>query len=137
MSNMLAVRSAHAPAPSTFTAGPSFRACRVCAAAGPDAFLPPAHIPCPASYALPSTRQHASTFNQPLSFDTSSVTDMRFMFNVRSAHAPAPPALKAGPSSRACRVCAAAGPPPPGRHLAPRRTPSFRLGRARRRSTSR
>ena len=30
----------------------------------------------------------ASAFNQPLSFDTSSVTDMGFMFQVRSARAP-------------------------------------------------
>ena len=29
----------------------------------------------------------ASAFNQPLSFDTSSVTDMSYMFYVRSAHA--------------------------------------------------
>ena len=31
---------------------------------------------------------YASAFNQPLSFDTSSVTDMGFMFQVRSARAP-------------------------------------------------
>ena len=29
------------------------------------------------------TRQFADRFNQPLSFDTSSVTDMRYMFRVR------------------------------------------------------
>ena len=33
------------------------------------------------------TRQRALAFNQPLSFDTSSVTDMYQMFYVRSAHA--------------------------------------------------
>ena len=33
------------------------------------------------------TRQDASAFNQPLSLDTSSVTDMRYMFRVRSARA--------------------------------------------------
>ena len=31
--------------------------------------------------------QDASAFNQPLSFDTSSVTDMSLMISVRSAHA--------------------------------------------------
>ena len=29
------------------------------------------------------TRQDAAAFNQPLSFDTSSVTDMSYMFGVR------------------------------------------------------
>ena len=33
-------------------------------------------------------RQGASAFNQPLSFDTSSVTTMRYMFMVRSSYAP-------------------------------------------------
>ena len=33
------------------------------------------------------TRQYASVFNQLLSLDTSSVTDMSYMFYVRSAHA--------------------------------------------------
>jgi len=36
-----------------------------------------------------STRQAASAFNQPLSWDTSSVTTMDGMFLVRSARAPA------------------------------------------------
>ena len=47
------------------------------------------------AYAPPSsmprlwTRQNARAFNQPLSFDTSSVTSMQYMFEVRapSAHA--------------------------------------------------
>ena len=39
------------------------------------------------SHALLSTRQYASAFNQPLSFNTSKVTDMFGMFSVRSAHA--------------------------------------------------
>ena len=38
-------------------------------------------------YASLSTRQRASAFNQPLSLDTSSVTDMSEMFEVRSKHA--------------------------------------------------
>ena len=41
----------------------------------------------PTSYAPLSTRQLASAFNQPLSFDTSSVTDMGFMFYVRPVRA--------------------------------------------------
>ena len=50
---------------------------------------PPACLPAcrPSSYASLSTRQSASAFNQPLSFDTSSVTDMEWMFHVRSARA--------------------------------------------------
>ena len=36
------------------------------------------------------SRQDASAFNQPLSFDTSSVTDMAYMFWVRSSPCPAP-----------------------------------------------
>ena len=72
------------------------------------------------------------------SWDTSSVTDMSRMFEVRSAHALAPAAFTAGPSRRACRLCAAADPRPstPGPHLAPHRTPAFRLGRKRRGSIS-
>ena len=53
----------------------------------------PRPTPRPASCALLSTRQAASKFNQPLSFDTSSVTDMQQMFQVRSAHTLAPPSL--------------------------------------------
>ena len=41
----------------------------------------PQPTPRSASYALLSTRQGASAFNQALSFDTSSVTDMNYMFN--------------------------------------------------------
>ena len=49
-------------------------------------------------YALLSTRQYASAFNQPLSVDTSSVTDMRYMFSVRSALRLAPCYPQSGPS---------------------------------------
>jgi len=41
--------------------------------------------------ALPSTRQSATAFNQPLSFDTSSVTTMSDMFFVRSLRVPLAP----------------------------------------------
>ena len=44
-----------------------------------------------------STRQRASAFNQPLSLDTSSVTNMDGMFEVRSAPYPQPP--QSGPPS--------------------------------------
>ena len=40
-----------------------------------------------------NSRQYASVFNQPLSFDTSSVTTMYGMFYVRSARALPPTAL--------------------------------------------
>ena len=59
------------------------------------------HPPLPTLRARLSTRQRASAFNQPLSFDTYSVTDMRYMFSVRSAHALAPPSLH----SRAFSPC--------------------------------
>ena len=57
----------------------------------------------------------ASAFNQPLSYDTSSVTTMSYMFYVRSARALGPQAL-----SRAIPVHAACVPPP---HHRPSRLP--------------
>ena len=41
-------------------------------------------------YALRVARQYAEAFNQPLSFDTSKVTTMVNMFEVRSASARVP-----------------------------------------------
>jgi hypothetical protein len=51
----------------------------------------PARTP-PPPYRMPSfsTRQRTSAFNQPLSFNTSKVTNMNYMFWVRSARALAP-----------------------------------------------
>ena len=56
---------------------------------------PPRALPPPSSHlsplnCMPSplTRQSASAFNQPLSFDTSSVTDMSIMFRVRAPRVP-------------------------------------------------
>ena len=72
-------------------------------------------------------------------WDTSSVTDMYRMFDVRSARAPLPPQPPVlNPTlKRAARAAAASHAlPPPNPHLAPHRLPSFRLGRAQRRSTS-
>jgi hypothetical protein len=60
------------------------------APAPPHAPPPPGAHLAPASHALLSTRQHAYAFNQPLSFDTSKVTNMNQMFSVRSARALAP-----------------------------------------------
>ena len=39
------------------------------------------------------TWQYMDAFNQPLSFDTSSVADMRNMLSVRSMRVPCPPSL--------------------------------------------
>ena len=50
----------------------------------PGAHLAPHRLP------LPSTRQQSTTYNQPLSLNTSMVTNMYGMFNVRSARALAP-----------------------------------------------
>ena len=66
----------------------------------------------------PSTRQAASAFNQPLSLDTSSVTTMYAMFDVRSARALGPQAL-----SRAFSPCMPLVVPPP-HHTGP---PACRL----------
>ena len=67
----------------------------------------------PASHAPLCTRQGAYAFNQPLTFDTSSVTDMQYMFSVRSApaHATHSPV---GPTPRVTQATA----PAPSRLLA-------------------
>jgi hypothetical protein len=49
------------------------------------------------------TWQAASAFNQPLSLNTSKVTNMGSMFHVRSARALRPPGLESG-LPRACRL---------------------------------
>ena len=131
MLQMFKVRSARALGPSLQSDPPCARRLR-CPRPTPSRLSRAA--PRPARRPI-STRQGASAFNQPLSFDTSSVTDMLQMFYVRSARAQAP-SLQSVPS----RVHASSVATPsrlPGLHLAPHRTPSFRLGRARRRSTSR
>jgi len=94
------------------------------------------HVATPLMVPL-STRQGAFAFNQPLSFDTSSVTDMRSMFAVRSARSP-----PSASTVRAFLLLAplATLPRPPARLPACR--PSsyafpFLFGSARTRSTSR
>ena len=88
---MFLVRSTRDQAPSLYSRGPSPRVHAACAAV-PSHALPALrpHLSPPLSYALLSTRQQASSFNQPLFFDTSKVTDMYVMFQVRSARALAP-----------------------------------------------
>ena len=117
----------------------ALRACplAVQAACAAAASLPPASrlSPRPASHALLSTRQSAYAFNQPLSFDTSKVTEMSAMFTVRSAYAchfswTLPVCMSLAPSSRHALS-------PPGPPLAPHRMPPLRLGSTRMRSTSR
>ena len=108
--------------------------------------LPPPHaLPspgpygacCPSSYASLSTRQQHPAFNQPLSFDTSSVIIMGQIFYVRSASALPQQSLRLGPP------CALLAPPlphtllSPGPHATPLPMLPFRLGRKRWRSTSR
>ena len=72
--------------------------------------LPAPHLTLCIVRAPLSTRQGAAAFNQPLSFETSSVTAMSYMFSVRSARA-LTPSLQTGPAR-----CA-----PPRRTLLPSR----------------
>jgi len=136
MYQMFQVRSARAPASSLH----SWVLCQhaACAAAAPT----PSRLPAPPVAArfmlsLP-TRQHASAFNQPLSFDTSSVKIMYQMFYVRSARAPA----RSLHSWFLCLHPASAAAAPTPSRVPARMSPlflcsPFRLGSARRRSTSR
>ena len=87
---------------------------------------------CPAAVSPCPEGQGASAFNQPLSFDTSSVTNMESMFEVRSTPALFPICSQA----LHCTLDAVAPvcwPAPRTAPYAPRST----LGRARRRSTNR
>ena len=69
----------------------------------------------PAPYSRLMTRQGASVFNQPLSFDTSSVPSMRLMLSVRSARAPN---LQSGLALHV--ACSTSAPRPLASRLAPR-----------------
>jgi conjugal transfer/entry exclusion protein len=66
-----------------------------CAATLPQA-LPPSGPLRMARMPLLSTRQNVQAFNQPLSLNTSKVTNMVGMFAVRSARALWPPGLESG-----------------------------------------
>ena len=90
MAYMFQVRSA-LPMP------PSHRLVSPCSAA---TFTPspPARLP-PSQHTSLWTRQSAQAYNQPLSFNTSRVTSMDYMFGVRSApahatHSPVGPMLR-------------------------------------------
>ena len=75
----------------------------------------------------PSTRQQAPAFNQPLSFDTSSVTDMSAMFYVCSARALGPQSFESRAPCMPTLPPRTLSPASPGTHLAPYYTPPFRL----------
>ena len=97
---------------------------------------PPALCMPPASHAPLWTRQNTRAFNQPLSFNTSSVRDMQYMFSVRaaSAHATRSPV---GPMLRVTKATALNALPSPGPPHQPHAMPAFGLGSTRMRSTSR
>ena len=122
MGYMFYVRSARALPPTALSRALPVHAATVAATQRPHASRA---VPLPASYARLSTRQSATAFNQPLSFDTSSVTTMSYMFYVRSARALAPTAL-----SRALPVhaaCVAATQRPHASRAAPLPTSHARL----------
>jgi len=89
MQNMFHVRSTRALPPPTLSRALPVDAACVAATQRPHASRA-AHrrASMRASHARLSTRQKAYAFNQALSFDTSKVTTMSFMFHVRSAHVP-------------------------------------------------
>ena len=107
--------------PSNLQSSPPLHAACTAVACRPLVYWPaPRH----ASYAVLPARQSATAFNQPLTFDTSSVTDMSWMFRVRPQHVP----------------CAAVVCPPRVSRPAPRPASyalSSRLGSAQECSTSR
>ena len=90
MNSMFSVRSARALVPTALSRALPVHAACVAATPRPHASRA---APLPTSHARLSTRQKAPAFNQALSFDMSSVTDVRGMFQVRSARALPTPAL--------------------------------------------
>ena len=137
MYGMFWVRPARALTPKSLESG--FPPSMPFAPPPPHALPPPGPHLAPHRTPLPSTRQGAVAFNQPLSLDTSKVTNMQFMFTVRSARALAPNSLesRAFPVHAACATTASYPPafrraPRPASHALP-----FRLGSKRRPSTSR
>jgi hypothetical protein len=86
MSVMFSVRSARVPwQPKALSR--AFPLCMPLPPAPPHALPPPGPHLAPHRMPLPSTRQDATVFNQPLSFDTSKVTNMYSMFRVRYSSA--------------------------------------------------
>ena len=86
MAYMFRVRSARALPQKPLQLGPSPAHCIRCRRPAPS--RRPARACHPSSHASLFIRQYASDFNQPLNFDTSNVTDMRYMFQVRLACQP-------------------------------------------------
>ena len=137
MHQMFYVRSARALPPTHAALNRTLPVHADCVAPTPR---PHASRPAPhrASHARLSARQGVTAFNQPLSFDTSKVTDMGYMFDVSSARALTPTALtRALPVHADCVAATHSALTPPGPHLFSHRMPAFRLGSARTRSTSR
>ena len=97
MQYMFQVRLPRLPMPPTHQSGPRRASLR------PPPPRPPASWPAcrPLIYAFPlDSRQEADAFNQPLTFDTSSVTSMRYMFEVRSCACPCHPLTSRGHAAR-------------------------------------
>ena len=92
VTNMFQMFMVRALAPSLQVGAP----CTPCTPLAPNAQrpspfpLPPLGPHLASPHTLLSTPKGASAFNQPLSLDMSSVTSMRYMFEVRSARAPHP-----------------------------------------------
>ena len=83
MHGMFYVRFSPCPDPNLQSGPPLHAACGT----SPAIWLLPAHTS-PGTVSPPfDSRQGASAFNQPLVLDTSSVTNMMYMFRVRSARA--------------------------------------------------
>ena len=113
MNRMFYVRSARAlMAPSLVSV--HIPACTPLPPLPPHVLTPPQPAPRRASHTRLSTRQYATAFNQPLSFDTSKVTNMNQMFRVRSARA----SLESGPP-RAHAACVATTQRPHASRAAP------------------
>ena len=93
----------------------------------PGPHLSPKALPCiytraGRQYIRVLTRQSATTFNQPLSFDTSKVTTMQRMFGALARALPPSLLSRMDPTLRAyiaSTVAPSHALPPPGPHLAP------------------
>ena len=96
-----------------------------CAVAAPPTSPPPGPHPAPHRVLSFRTRQRAKVFNQPLSFDTSRVTDMRSMLRVHFARVSCAHRLQSSPPLHA--TCAATAPPTilPAFQAAPRSPASY------------
>eukprot|EP00964_Phaeocystis_antarctica_P112782 scaffold76891_cov58-Phaeocystis_antarctica.AAC.3 len=121
MYGMFYVRPSPCPAPNLHSSPllHAARAPRSPAASGLLVLCTSSHTVCPPF----DPRQRATAFDQPLSFDTSSVTSMARMFIVRSSPCPAPNLHSSPPLHAACAAVARRL-RPPGLHLTTRRMPS-------------